>query len=266
MKEPVSFRHSGNFGDLISSIPSMRTFYENTGRKVILYMWLDRKAFYYQGAAHPVKDEGGNMVMLNQYMFDMARPLLMAQDFIEDVKVWDGEEIKVNLDRIREQFVNMPNGSISRWYFYVFPDLAFDLSRVWLDVPDTDKDLAKGKIIINRTVRYNNEMASYHFLRSHEENILFAGAPEEYQKFCDSFALKVPRLEVDNFLELAQAIKQSKFFIGNQSMCFQLAEGMKKPRIVELCAAAPNVIPIGENAFDFYTQIGLEYYFKKLNK
>jgi hypothetical protein len=28
----------------------------------------------------------------------------------------------------------------------------------------------------------------------------------------------------------------------------------------------PNVIPVGEKAFDFYHQGGLEYYFEKLNK
>jgi len=28
----------------------------------------------------------------------------------------------------------------------------------------------------------------------------------------------------------------------------------------------PNVIPIGEHAYDFYHQGGIEYYFKKLNE
>jgi len=28
----------------------------------------------------------------------------------------------------------------------------------------------------------------------------------------------------------------------------------------------PNVIPVGEKAYDFYHQGGLEYYFEKLNK
>jgi hypothetical protein len=48
-------------------------------------------------------------------------------------------------------------------------------------------------------------------------------------------------------------------------MIFQIAEGLKIPRIVELCAHAPNVIPVGEMAFDFYAQNALEMYFHTLN-
>jgi len=88
----------------------------------------------------------------------------------------------------------------------------------------------------------------------------------EYNIFKYRFKLyDLQRLEVNDFLELAQAIKQCKFHISNQTQAFQLSQGLKTPRIVELCKIAPNVIPIGENAYDFYAQDGLEYYFHKLN-
>jgi hypothetical protein len=40
---------------------------------------------------------------------------------------------------------------------------------------------------------------------------------------------------------------------------------MKVPRILEVFPLMPNVIPIGEKAYDFYHQGAVEYYFKLLN-
>jgi hypothetical protein len=50
------------------------------------------------------------------------------------------------------------------------------------------------------------------------------------------------------------------FHVSNQTMAFQISQGLKHPRIVELCEFAPNVLVIGEDAYDFFAQSGLEYY------
>lgn len=264
MTKTATARHSGNLGDTLAALPALKEFNAKTGKKIIFYLVIGQKAFYYKGAKHPVKDTGGDNVMLNKYMFDMAKPLLMKQPFIEDVREWKGEEVEINLDIIRETFVNMPYGSISRWYFYIYPDLACDLADKWLTVPSTKKDLAKRKIIINRTQRYLNPLIDYKFLKKYEEHLIFAGVPKEHELFCKKYKIDIPLLKVNNFLELAQAIKQCKVFLGNQSQAFQLAEGQKTPRIVELCYFAPNVIPFGKNGYDFYGQKSLEYYVEKL--
>jgi len=79
------------------------------------------------------------------------------------------------------------------------------------------------------------------------------------------FDLNVRKLSINNFLDLAQAVKQCKFHVTNQTQAFQLSEGLKKPRILELCGYAANCIPIGKDAFDYFAQEGLEYAFHKLN-
>lgn len=265
METTKSFIHSGNAGDTLASLPAIREFYRSTGKKPILYLRKGVKAFYYEGAVHPVKDEAGDSVMLNDSMISMLMPLLKEQDFLEDVKVWDGEKIDVDLDNIRETNVGMPAFSINRWYFYVFPDLACDLTKEWMRVPDSEKDLANGKIIISRTERYNNQNIDYSFLKPYEEDLIFSGTMREYNNFCMRFDLNIRKLNITNFLELAQAIKQSKFHISNQTMAFQISEGLRHPRILEICTYAPNVIIFGENAYDFIAQQGLEYYFHKLN-
>lgn len=262
----ASFSHTGSIGDAWASIPAMREYYRKTDKKIILYLEKDIKAEYYEGATHPTKDSKGNMCMLNDAMINMMIPLFKEQSFIEDVKVWTDEKIQIPLGMIRETYVGMPNFSINRWYFYVYPDLACDLSGIWLDVPDTEKDYAKGRIIITRSERYRNDRINYMFLKKYEDELLFCGTMREYNNFCMSYDLNVRKLVINNFLELAQSIKQCRFHITNQTQAFQLSEGQKIPRILELCGFAPNCIPIGEDAYDFFAQPALEYYFDLLYK
>ena len=56
---------------------------------------------------------------------------------------------------------------------------------------------------------------------------------------------------VSNFLEFAGIIAGCKFFIGNQSFPFAVAEGLKVKRVLEVCFECPNVIPEGKDAYDF---------------
>jgi hypothetical protein len=263
--ETTNFSHTGNIGDVWASIPAMRQHYINTGKKVNLYLEKGIPGKYYDGAVHPTKDESGANVMLNQKVIDMMIPLLKAQDFINEVKVWEDEHIDVYLAWFRETHVGMPNFSINRWYFYVYPDLTCDLSGVWLQVPDAEKDYAKGRIIITRSERYTNPYVNYDFLKPFEDELLFCGTMREYNNFCMTYDLNIRKLNIDNFLELAQAIKQCRFHLTNQTQAFQLSEGQKIPRILELCHFAANCIPIGKDAYDFHAQLGLEYAFHKLN-
>jgi len=269
MKIKPTLLHSGNSGDLIAALPAMREFYRKTGIKPTLYLQKSVPAFYYEGAVHPVKDkETGQNVMLNDQMCEMLMPLLKAQEFFEDIKVWDDTEVPYeaigcDFAQIRETNVGMPALSINRWYFYVYPDLACDLSKPWLTVPDAEKDWAKGKIIITRTERYHNN-ADYSFLKPYEDELVFSGTQREWNQFSMQFNLNIKKLHITTFLDLAQAIKQSRFHVTNQTAANQISQGIFHPSILEVCTFAPNCIPIGEDRYDFLAQAGLEYYFKIL--
>ncbi len=262
----TSFLHQGSLGDCVASLPAIKEYYRKTGKKAVLYLVEGVKAFYYQGATHPtMADDGVTNVMLNKAGINMLIPLFKEQECIADCRIWNKEPINIDLGRIRETNVGMPNFCISRWYFQCFPDLACDLSKVWLNVPDTDKDFAKGKIIVTRTERYLNPNINYKFLKNYEKDVIFSGTELEYQIFKLRYDLNVPKLVIKDFLELAQAIKQSKFHISNQTMAAQISQGTKHPRIIELCEFAPNVIVIGKDAYDFLAQESLEYYVSILN-
>ena len=261
----TSFLHSGTIGDCWAAIPAINEYYRQTGKRVVLYLENGHPGHYYDGATHPTKSADGAQVMLNEKMIEMMIPLLEAQESIAEAKTWNKEPIVVDLNLFRTTFVNLPWGCISRWQFYTYPDLACDLSKVWMTVPETDKDLAKGKIMITRSERYLNDKIDYSFLKPFEDDLIFCGTMREYNIFCMSFDLNVKKLTINSFLQLAQAIQQCKFHISNQTMAAQISAGIKKARIVEICAFAQNVIPVGEDAYDFFYQQGLEYYFHKLN-
>jgi len=261
----TSFLHSGTIGDVWAAIPAINEYHRKTGKQAILYLENGHVAEYYAGAVHPTKSADGTQVMLNEAMINMMVPLLNVQPSIVEAKVWNQEDITVDLNLFRTTFVNLPYGCISRWYFYTYPDFTCDLSKIWLTVPDVEKNFAKGKIIITRSERYRNESIDYSFLKPYEDDLLFCGTMREYNNFCMSYDLNIRKLTITNFLELAQAIKQCRFHISNQTMAAQLSAGLKIPRIVEICSFAQNVIPVGENAYDFFAQKGLEYAFHALN-
>lgn len=270
--EVTTFSHTGNIGDIWASIPAMRQHFKNTGKKINLYLIRNVPAFYYEGAVHPTKNDGGENVMLNAKMCEMMVPLLEEQEFINivysiDFREYDNykDKIQVHLEWFRENQIGLPNFSINRWYFYVFPDLTCDLSGVWLDVPHAEKDFAVNKIIITRSERYTNPSIDYSFLKPYEDELVFCGTSREWNNFCMTYDLNVRKMHIDDFLELAQAINQCRFHISNQTQAFQLSEGLKVPRVLELCTYAANVIPIGDLAYDFHDQLGLEFAFHKLN-
>lgn len=261
MEKVTTFLHEGTVGDIWASLPVIKENYKKFNKRAVLYLVNGQAATYYEGANHPTQTKDRVMVMLNESIVKMVIPLLKAQEYIADAKIHNEEPIQINLNRIRTTFVNMPYHSLSRWYFFIYPDLACDLSKQYIHVPDSEKDLANGKIIIGRTERYLNPNISYYFLKEYNpEDFLFVGTDLEYAIFNTRYELKIPRLLINDFLELAQALKQAKGLIANQTQIFQIAEGLKTPRVVELCAMAPNVEPIGEMAFEFYAQEALEYY------
>jgi hypothetical protein len=78
----------------------------------------------------------------------------------------------------------------------------------------------------------------------------------------------IPHLKyhsVNDFLEFAQIIAGCKFFIGNQSFPFAVAEALKIKRALEVCFECPNVIPEGKDGYDFCYQPQFEKIVRQLN-
>lgn len=257
-------------GDLLSILPGLKHLYETTGKKSVIYQRVNLQYgdMYgaYPGAVYSIKDEAGVPVTMNWATFDALRPLLLHQEYIRDFIAWVGEQVDYDFDLLRQMDTTMPYGVINRWPWYVWPEMACDLSHRCLDVWNgffADYPIHEC-IVINRTERYNNMLISYRFLDKHKGRVLFVGLPGEHESFCKHHGVDIPLFKVNDFLELGIVLNNCKLFIGNQSMAFQIAEHLKVPRILEVCKQIPNVIGSGPGFYDFINQRSLEYYVEKL--
>jgi len=266
MPKPITYLTSSPSGDLISFLSGIRQIWLDSGRKGIIFNRLNTIGGSYEGAEQPYEDEFKNPILFNQYTFDMVRPLLLSQDYIEDYIVFTGQDYEIDFDKLRlSHFTNQPKGSLNRWASYVFPQMNANLAEVWVNVPRGA--LYKDKIILNFTLRNRNHFINYFFLKKHEEKLIFAGLKNEYEIFCKEWGLDIPLLVVKDFYELATILNGCKFVLGNQSFVMQLCEAMKVPRIMEAFPMMPTHVVVGEWAKDFYHQTDVEYTFNKfLNK
>ena len=112
-----------------------------------------------------------------------------------------------------------------------------------------DEHHLKKKIVIIRSISRKNYLINYSFLKKYND-VIFIGLKNEYE----DLKKEIPNLnfyECKDFLEMAQIINSCKIFIGNLSFGYTLAEGLKKPRLLESGLNFPLIYPNGKNAFDF---------------
>ncbi len=265
----VKFRTSSYAGDILAMLAGIKKVCNDTKQKAVIYQVLNVNAGD-SSAAHAFSDKEGLPVNMNEYMFGMLKPLLRYQEYIYDYIIYKGQLFDFDLDDARLKiYTGQPTGSVHRWIFRCFPQMACDLTKSWVNPKIIDTDITvkyNRRIIINRTLKFHNYLTDYRFLREYEDECIFVGTAREHEKFTDTFDLDIEHYQPLNFLELSTAFSVARMFIGNQSFCWNLAEAIKIPRILEIFAPSPNVIPFGNHAYDFYHNHEFLHYFDKLYK
>jgi len=249
-KSELSFLHSGQLGDLIYSLATIKELAKS--HKCNLYIQVNKfMQFDYKDSA--------KQVLLSDRSCKLIFPLLKEQDFLNSVNYYTGESIDINFDLFRKIPINLSFYS-TRWFAHV--------AGINIDVADTFLSTKahahiKDKIIIHRSPRYRNAYINYKFLNN-QKNLLCIGLEQEYKNLKN----EINNLEFHdckNFLEMAQIIKGSKFYIGNMSFQYIIAEGLKTPRLLEASPDFPVVFPVGKNSYDAYHQNHFANFFTKLN-
>ena len=239
----VNLNHSGNAGDIIYALPTIREIHALTNVDVNLYFRLNQPLKLAEGLTHPL----GN-VMLNQKMVDMLVPLISQQPYIAHCATGVDEPVDIDFDYFRAGAIPQDKGNIARWCGYI-TGVTPRLEKKWLDV-EPDKSYGD-KIVVARSARYHNSLINHKFLSKYD--VVFLGVKSEY----DAIKKTIPNIQwvqVDDFLQMAQIIAGCKLFIGNQSFPFSIAEGLKVPRILEVCFEVINVVPEGDGGYDFFFQ------------
>ena len=249
-KKTINFLHSGHLGDLIYALPVIKELSKD--HKCYFYIQANKKipVNYFK---HPA---GG--VYINDRMLDLFLPLMKEQKFIHKVEKYNNQNIDIDFDIFRTLPINICFNS-PRWYFQI-TGIQIDLSQPYLEVSSHEK--IKNKIVIHRTFRHRNQFINYKFLKNYND-VLFLGLPNEYEDLKKEIS-NLQFYDCRDFLEMAEIINSSKIFIGNLSLGYTIAEGLKKPRLLESGPNFPLVYPNGKDAYDFYFQSHFEENFKKL--
>ena len=226
-----TFLHSGKLGDIIWALPAIKhlgggVLYLRTG----------------------VVDTGPNEVMLTNEGAESIIPLLKTQEYIHDVKIYNGEEITYNLDLFRRFIFTVPEITISESVFLglgIRGNHEEKLDEPWITVEKDERVL--NKIVISRTGRYQsgNSQINPFYLKLKERNIakhgIFVGSLNEYEKFEETYRTGIEYYPTPTILDLAKAIAACKFYVGNENLANALNESMKKTSFLE-----SNKNPVGQ--------------------
>lgn len=238
----VVFRHIGLIGDIIYSIPCMLALAK--GKRIELYLDITQRSMYPKRFKHHNEDK-----ILTEKSVAFIRPLILSHPAFSTCEVHAGQPIDYDLNEFRRYPFDYRMGHICRWYFLAF-GVNYDLGKPWLTV---ESDVTyKDEVVIARSFRYRAPTIDYGFLKS-IANISFVGLPAEYEDMKKA----IPHLKyiaVADALQFARVLAGCRFFIGNQSFPFAVAEALKIPRVLEVCYQTPNVIPEGADGYDFCFQ------------
>ena len=250
-QKDISFLHSGHLGDVIDSLAVIKELSKT--HKCKLYIE-SNKPINLKYNKHP-----GGKVFLTEKMVNMLLPLLKKQNYIDHTDIYRNEKIDINLNLYSELAVNLGLAHV-KWYSQI-TGIHADYQKPYLFV-DPHKEI-KNKVVILRSNRRNNYLINYRFLKKYD-NLLFVGLKEEY----NILNKEVPNLEFHdckNFLEIAEIIKSSKFFLGSQGFGNTIAEGLKVPRLIE-SAADFSAVYSSRDAYEFCFQGHFEKWFDHLYK
>jgi hypothetical protein len=134
-----AFKHSGNLGDLIYSLPIVRHFGGGD-----FYLHLDQINYLskkYYGVEAPEFHKG----RLSMKDFEFMKDFMLAQDYIDKFEPMDvsATEITHNLDRFRDLFVGHPGNYVDIYAntFGLSNPLLKEMLRQtpWLTVPNPKK-------------------------------------------------------------------------------------------------------------------------------
>lgn len=224
----MTFRHAGDIGDIIAFLPTMRAL---GGGELLI-----EAATYTRQQLTPDKWCGVDL-------------LIKQQPYVTDVRPWSREFANFNGNDFRarmHQFMGrgmFKDKSLCDWMLEAHGVPLAARDSAWLSVEP--KKVAR--VVFNRTgpgrdgrFVYHNHLFPWHRIwQKYGKDAVFIGSELEHQVFCATCG-EVPHFKTANLLEAAQVINGADLFVGNQSVCFWIAEGLKKPLILEVWPQGPN--------------------------
>ena len=224
-----TYYHSGDLGDIIYSLPAIR---ELGGGDLLL------------GPDNRTNMATREKMTLSRHM--LIQPLLEVQPFLHavDHELMMPKDVTYDLNQMRQLLRShrldmTPGMNLARCYLQAFGLELDNDSKPWLTVP-SPKEVAP--VVIARSPRYRDQTFRWdRVVAEYHGQCIFVGSTEEHADFTKQWG-PVPYHPTADLLELAQVIAGARLFVGNQSLPYAIAEGLKKPAILEACPAGSNTL------------------------
>lgn len=229
-----NFYTRGTFGDTIYSLCVMKML--GGGNMYVKLNDLDNFVQTVIGWANAGAASG----RYTQQDYESLEPLLNAQDYLDKVQVWNGEDLDYAEldDHWKMHVLRGWQGNQTECYALTLgmdihkPEIKQKLLfEPWL-TPVESIQIPGKPFVVNRTSRYlygepseewyewiNNGLGDY---------AVFVGSESEHKEFESLFDVKIDYYKTKNLLELAQVIQGCEQFIGNQSVALSIAIGLGK--------------------------------------
>ena len=247
-----TFRHSGNLGDIVYSLPAVKAL----GGGIF---YVDYRTQYAE------KPPLGRETAL------MMAEFLETQDYVERAALYEGQPVDYDLDRFRDKAVpicilnlikshadnlaGMLLGSPAKELRQLLiPNLEVDLPQCHWDsaglagqadlsapwIASVSKKVI-ADIVVCKTPRYAGKL-DWFSLKEYSSRSIFVGLEAEWRNFRKDY-FDIGFYLVDSLLDFAQVIAGAKLYIGNQSFGLALADAMLIPRVADLSNTIPIRIP-----------------------
>lgn len=169
-------------------------------------------------------------------------PLLESQSYVRSIEV--GTQLcDVDMQVALDLNASRRMRTIADAHLASF-GMAPGLNRQWLYVDPKPA----APVVINRTDRYQNLSFPWRdVVKELGRSAVFVGLPHEYQCFAREFP-SVRWYQTNDLLDVARVVAGCRLFVGNQSCCHAIAEGLKATVLQETCLEVPDCVFPRENA------------------
>jgi hypothetical protein len=226
----ATFLHSGDFGDAIYALPSVRA--------------LGGGELYF--VSRP-----WTRTRWDSRLLSTIKPLIDATGYCE-VHLHDGEWIDHDFTTFRNGGQKLGRTIAERQSRWAGTEISLE---PWLKAEEN----SLARIVINRGSRWQG----FHFpwkelLEAFDTEMVFLGLPQEHAAFEKEFG-KVFFVPTKNLLQVANIIAGAELFLGNQSAALAIANGLGKAVAVEVCSFAPDCFYKRANAkYSFNGELSFE--------
>lgn len=222
-----TFKHSGDLGDIVYSLPTIKSLGGGT-------LYLDISG----GVGDPACENQciDKKTKFNETSFNFLYPLLKAQSYLNEVKIWKNEEVDYNLNNFRYGF-NDPNTrsktkNLLDLHLETFSLPEHNPNEAWLK--PTIRSTIDRKIIVCRSPRMQSNFPwfqSNKFL--FRDKAIFVGLEKEHEFFEWTFGIKIPHYKVKDSLDMCNLIAGCELFVANSTFALSLAIGLGDVNIIQ---------------------------------